>query len=187
MESSNKKQVPQDYELVPASSSMIPVHNQFQSLSQYPPLSYQEALSVPRTPVKHNPKKETPYYKYVTKPSPIQHVYLTPGHEVLTQTQIEPFITKLFPKDFQWFPDNIKKTRKFYELILIDSGSAEITHRMCDTDPTKINFSKIKILQVLSVSNWDDPWGLKPFSVPQALPGYSYLDGLELLSPCKTL
>ena len=111
MESGNRKQVPQDYELVPASSSIVPVHNQFQSLSQYPPLSYQEALSVPKTPSKNTTKKETPFYRYFTKPSPVQEVYLTPEHEPLSQTQIEPFISKLFPKDFQWLRDDIRKTR----------------------------------------------------------------------------
>lgn len=176
MESSSRKQTPQDYELVPTSSAIVPTQNQFQSLAEFPPLSYQEVLFSPKTPAKAIPKRDTPYFRYVTKQSPIQEVYLTPEHEVLSQTQIEPFITKLFPTDFQWFPDDLRKTRRFYELILIDSGSAEIIHRMCESDTKKINFSKIKILHVLTVSDWSNPWDLKPFTVPQALPGYSYID-----------
>ena len=163
--------------LVPASSTnALSTHNQFQCFSDPPAQSYQEALTAPKTPAKQQSTRDTPFYHYFIKPHPTTVLYLTPETEPLSHTQLEPFTQKLFPKDFQWFPTDLKRTREFYERILEDSGSAEFTHRLCETDPSKINFSKIKILKVLKIGDWSDPWELRPFTVPHNFPGYTYED-----------
>ena len=163
--------------LVPANASKtVSSQNQFQPLAEFPPLSYHEALFSPKTPTRRLPRRDSPFYHYYTKPAPLTDLYLTPEHEPLSQAQIEPYLTKLFPKNFLWFPDDPRKTREFYEKILEDSNSALISHRMCETDPNKINFSKLKIQKILSLSDWQSPSALKAFVTPYSFPGYSYTD-----------
>ena len=177
MEFTSRKQTPQDYALVPSSSTkIVPIVNQFQALSDFPPLSYNEALLSPKTPQKAPQKKEVTFYKYFTKNSPIDEVYLTPELSPISQTQLLTYLPQLFADGFNWFTDNLLKNRKFYEFILVDSQSAEIFHTMSKDDPTKIAYSKCKILKVLIQSDWKSPTDLKPFSIPQTLPGYTYQD-----------
>ena len=131
MEFTSRKQTPQDYALVPSSSTkIVPIVNQFQALSDYPPLSYNEALLSPKTPQKTPQKKEVTFYKYFTKNSPIDEVYLTPELSPISQTQLLTYLPQLFADGFNWFTDNLLKNRKFYEFILVDSQSAEIFHTL---------------------------------------------------------
>ena len=54
-------------------------------------------------------------------------------------------ITKIFSKGF-FFQNDLVKTRKFYEYILIDTDSVEITH-ILNKDSTDICYSKCKIFK----------------------------------------
>ena len=56
-------------------------------------------------------------------------------------------ITKIFSKGF-FFQNDLVKTRKFYEYILIDTDFVEITH-ILNKDSTYICYSKCKIFKNL--------------------------------------
>lgn len=51
--------------------------------------------------------------------------------------------------------DNALKTRRYFEFILIDTGSIEIEHELADqSDPDSIAHSKFTIKKILSPFNW---------------------------------
>ena len=51
--------------------------------------------------------------------------------------------------------DNSLKTRRYFEFILIDTGSLEIEHELADkSDPESIAYSKLTIKKILSPYNW---------------------------------
>lgn len=75
------------------------------------------------------------------------------------------------------------KTRKWYEAILVDTKSIELTHQnhkseklFCPTEE-QIVFSKFKILHILSVADWNNHV-LQPrnFSIQMTPPTYTYND-----------
>ena len=43
------------------------------------------------------------------------------------------------------------KTHQFYEFILVDTGSVEITHNVDKNNPQRIAFSKCQILKVMII------------------------------------
>ena len=57
----------------------------------------------------------------------------------------------VFPNTFHYPPTNIQKTRTFYEFILVDTGSIELTQNKDPTTKDTI-FSKIKIMKVITLS-----------------------------------
>lgn len=59
----------------------------------------------------------------------------------------------IFPKPFHYVPNDLRKTQKFYEFILVDTESIELSHTKNPTTG-EISFSKIKILKVLSIQDW---------------------------------
>jgi len=64
-------------------------------------------------------------------------------------------VENLFSQDFHYLPIDICKTITFYEFILVDIESIEVSHNK--DDKGNIEFSKIKILQVLSPQEWNQP------------------------------
>ncbi|KAL4373373.1 hypothetical protein AHAS_Ahas05G0075300 [Arachis hypogaea] len=56
----------------------------------------------------------------------------------------------VFPNTFHYPPVNIQKTQIFYEFILVEARSIELTH---NKDPTTKNviYSKIKIIKVITL------------------------------------
>ena len=61
----------------------------------------------------------------------------------------KPNLSKKFPKGKFFLQNNLEKTRKFYEFILVDSDFVEITH-IPNESSTKICYSKCKICKVIS-------------------------------------
>jgi hypothetical protein len=59
-------------------------------------------------------------------------------------------IPHYFPLGFHYILENISKTRQFYDFILVDTNSIKITHNQDKNNPQKINYSKLKILNVLT-------------------------------------
>lgn len=49
----------------------------------------------------------------------------------------------------------IKRYRIFYELIPVDTGSIELVHEFNPQDKQKIDFSKIRILKIISIFDWN--------------------------------
>lgn len=84
---------------------------------------------------------------------------------------------QIFPHGFNFLPEDLSKTRTFYEYILVDSKSAEITHVPDKNDPSKIIYSKLRIFRVLTPSYWRQGMFVgRKFSHPFKPPSYNYRD-----------
>ena len=59
----------------------------------------------------------------------------------------------IFPSNFEYLLTHFQKTRQFYEFVLIDTDSIELSHKM-NVEDNKITFSQVKLLQIYSLENW---------------------------------
>ena len=65
------------------------------------------------------------------------------------------FETKnIFQKDKYLLTNEDSKTRRFYEFILVDTESVQISH-VRNPEGTDIAYSKWKILKIISEKDWD--------------------------------
>ena len=62
-------------------------------------------------------------------------------------------LSKNFAKNKYFLQNNLDKTRKFYEFILVDTNSVEIFHFQNESS-TDIYYSKCKIFKVLTHKAW---------------------------------
>jgi hypothetical protein len=88
-------------------------------------------------------------------------------------------VTKVFPPGWDFMPEEKNKSQKFYEFILVDSGSVILSHTPCKFDPDlkRIAFSKCTIKNVLSPAQWNyNPWESRKFSQPFHPQTYNYFD-----------
>ncbi|KAL4371334.1 hypothetical protein AHAS_Ahas06G0155400 [Arachis hypogaea] len=70
----------------------------------------------------------------------------------------------IFPNTFHYLSISIQKIQIFYEFILVDTGSIELTH---NKDPTTkdVIYSEIKIFKVIILSEWErHPFHCKSFT-----------------------
>ena len=65
----------------------------------------------------------------------------------------KPKLSKIFSKGKYFLQNNLDKTRRFYEFILVDTKSVEISHIQNESS-TKIYYSKCKIFKVLTHKLW---------------------------------
>ena len=83
---------------------------------------------------------------------------------------------KYFKKNFFFVSNNLSKTRKFYEFILVYTKSIQVSH-VRNPEGTDISYSKCKILKIISKNDWEQSsFTHKRFSqnfVPQT---FDYLD-----------
>jgi len=87
----------------------------------------------------------------------------------------------MFPQDFHYPPIDTTKTRTFYEFILVDTDSVEISHTQDNNG--HIMYSKIKIIQVITPQEWNKPLhGKKSFSRSFNPQHYSYYDYIDAWS-----
>ena len=68
------------------------------------------------------------------------------------------------------------KNQRYYELVLIDSGSIELYHTMDKNNPDKISYSKCIIKRIIKPTEWSSLAIMKDFTVNFILRGYSYHD-----------
>ena len=85
-----------------------------------------------------------------------------------------------FFQKYKFFISNdISKTRRFYEFILVDMESIQVSH-IKNPEGTDIAYSKCKILKIISENDWEQsPLTHKLFSqnfVPQT---FDYIDYKE--------
>jgi len=151
----------EDYQLTPSLS----LQNQFKPLTNFPPLPYKAAVS--------QPQRTIPDLSYSTHH--VEHICLTthttpPPHETL-----KLLVQKIFGQK-HYATDHTQKTQQFYELILVDTQSADISHTHDKNNPNHILFSKCIIRQVLSAKQWKDPFAERSFSVPFSPQTYNYHD-----------
>ncbi|KAG5385095.1 hypothetical protein IGI04_036565, partial [Brassica rapa subsp. trilocularis] len=162
--------------------------NPYSALAEYPPLSYSKAVSeksskmeaqsstaTPNTTSNTTPNTKPVYY---TKPYK-QHLMTTPYTKPVNLTELKTFINRVFYEDSPWPTDNITKNQSFYEYILVDSKSIEITHYKDKTNPNLINYSTCKFLRICSTQDlgFIHHHTTKPFSTPgYHIDGYTYTD-----------
>ena len=84
----------------------------------------------------------------------------------------------IYPKGSHFYVDDYKN-REYYQCILIDTESVEISHN-CNKDDPKIAFSQVKILKVLTLEEWGSkPYISKVLSNFPSYPQYNYYDYQE--------
>ena len=86
------------------------------------------------------------------------------------------FSKRFFNRTNFFVSNEISKTRRFYEFILVDTEFVQISH-IKNPEGTDIAYSKCKILKIISEKEWEqNPFTHKCFSqnfVPQT---FNYLD-----------
>lgn len=68
---------------------------------------------------------------------------------------IVEIIQNIYPVGFYFILESWMKTRKYYEFILIDTKSVEITHIPNKNYAWKIAYSKLKNFKVLNPTHWN--------------------------------
>ena len=85
-------------------------------------------------------------------------------------------LQKIFQKEKYFVSNDLSKTRRFYEFILVDTESIQVSH-VRNPEGIDIAYSKCKILKIISKKDWEQsPFTHKRFSqsfVPQT---FDYLD-----------
>jgi len=164
MSSSKKKdkgkaiQKAEDYQL------QVPVQNQFSPLqTQFPPLPYKTAVT--------NPSSSNPTDAYVIRH--IEHLLVTSCKPPPPRNIISSITQKTFgPHHFA--TDDLRKSQKFYELILVDTQAVSITHTFDKHHPTQILYSKCIIRDVFTAQQWKDPFEEREFSISYKPQTYNY-------------
>ena len=116
-----------------------------------------EVLGKPPHPSSLNPQK----FAYHTKESRLMLHILETDH-ISVSGVIDT--KKIFQNDKYFISNEILKTRRFYEFILVDTESVQISH-VKNPEGNDIAYSKCKILKVLNEKDWDqNPFTHKRFS-----------------------
>ena len=72
--------------------------------------------------------------------------------------------------------DDLRKSQKFYELILVDSNSVSLTHTMDKYNPQQILYSKCIIRDVITAQEWKNSFEERKFSIIYTPQTYNYND-----------
>nr|KYP51741.1 Retrotransposable element Tf2 [Cajanus cajan] len=135
-------------------------------------LSFTPSLSKITPPVKTPSSSRSYEEQYITKDQTFDIMTVEPEWKDISLTNL---IYTIFPEGHHYPP--FYQPRLFYEFILVDTDSIELTHSR--DDQNNIQFSKIKILRIMSPSDWDQPIHQpKSFSrqfQPQTFTYYDYI------------
>ena len=117
----------EDYQL------QIPMQNRFAPLTQthFPPLPYKAESYV----IRHT-----------------EHLLLTSCKPPPPNNIIPSIAQKTFGPNHHFTTYDLRKTQKFYELILVDTNSVGLTHTFDKYHPAQILYSKCIIKSVLNLS-----------------------------------
>jgi len=72
--------------------------------------------------------------------------------------------------------DDLLKTQKFYELILVDTNSVSLTHTFDKYHPAQVLYSKCIIKSVINAQQWKEPFQERKFSITYSPQTFSYID-----------
>ena len=135
------------------------------STQDFPPFPRSLTQSTPSPSTFQKNKKSQYFSKHKREPIIIlEPEYHNPNSH---SPNFQELSRKVFLDDFFFITDDTIKNRKFYEYILIDTNSVEIEHNYDPKETSKICYSKIRILRVLTPSEFaTDP--LKLFPIPHA-------------------
>ena len=128
------------------------VQNKFNSLSNYPPLSYKTIVI--GSLIKPQGLSYTNH---------IEHLFLINLKTPLLT--LRPLIQRSFD-NFYYPSDNFVKTGDYYQLIFTNSNSVTITHTKDEHNTNFISFSKCIIKRVLILHDWNDPFDCQTFPRP---------------------
>ena len=124
-----------------------------------------------KIPKPSTPSSSNPVYKS-KEPKQLIQVLETDHQSALGSFEIQFF----FQKDKFFVSNDLSKTRRFYEFILVDTESIQVSH-VRNPKGTDIDYSKCKILKIISKNDWEQsPFTLKRFSqnfIPQT---FDYVD-----------
>ena len=151
----------EDYQL------QVPVQNQFTPLTQiqFPPLPYKTAVTKPSAASSSN-----------------EYTIRFTEHLILTSCKPPPptnIISSIVQKSFgnhQFATDDLRKSQKYYELILVDSNSVSLTHTMDKYNPHQILYSKCIIRNIITSQEWKNPFEERKFSIVFTPQTYNYND-----------
>ena len=104
-----------------------------------------------------------------------EHLFSTTCKTIPSQEVIKPLVQKVFGNK-HFATDHSLKTQQFYELILVDTQSVNITHTYDKHNTNHILFSKCIIKQVLSANQWKNPFEERMISIPFVPQMYDYND-----------
>jgi hypothetical protein len=180
------RRTPQDYALAspinkPVQSKLtnpsvfIPLStNQFQPLQSYSSaLQTQQKLALPSTPTKSVDERQKYTMKLNFDPIALTHI----STKIEDFHQVNQLAAQYFPPKTHYVPPHPLHNQLFYEFILVDSGSILLTHVRDKKDTNRVAYSKCIITKILSSSkDWSSPEGIKPFSQPFHLAGYTFQD-----------
>ena len=112
---------------------------------------------------------------YITKESKLLVQILEADHKSASGS----FELKKNFQNFFFLSNDISKTRRFYEFILVDTESIQVSH-VKNLEGNDIAYSKCKILKIISENDWEQsPFTHKRFSqnfVPQTFDYKDYKD-----------
>lgn len=152
-------------------SKSSPSNTQIQSPNKYALLnsepSYKQVVEKEREPL-----------TFKTKSCCTRHALLEQEMGDLNAHEPWDLLKQLIPKDFGWIPVyGTDKPLSFYQYILIDTNSIEITQNVNENAPDIIAYSQYKILKVLTLSDWgQSPIKPKRFSRVFDPPVFNYWD-----------
>ncbi|KAL4365725.1 hypothetical protein AHAS_Ahas07G0134800 [Arachis hypogaea] len=141
---------------LPSKSSLITTNNKF-------------TLLQPSDLYSTQPLKEQ--FSYYEKSNPIRILaikkeWFKKDRKILYKT--------IFSNTFHYILVNPQKNKKFYEFILVDTRSIELTHYR-DPNTKQPIYSKIKIIKILSLQEWKlYPYQSKNFSLKFEPQSYTY-------------
>ena len=128
----------EDYQL------QIPTKIQLQPLTNFPPLPYKTAVTNPAP-------SANPNDAYIVRH--VEHLLLT-SCKTLPPTNVIPSILQKTFGPNHYATDDFHRTQQLYELILVDTKSAIITHTPNKFNPGQILYSKCIIKNVINAQQW---------------------------------
>ena len=90
--------------------------------------------------------------QYVKNPKTLEIAFI---ESECNYEEIHKILLYIFPQGVTFNSNDPLKTRQFYEFILVDTDSVEITHNTDKNNPQRIAFSKYQILRVMTIADWN--------------------------------
>ena len=155
------------------SNPPVPRNNRFAPLNLLPDVPYSTIAKTnvqkPLSPIPN----DTPTHKYFEK-CYIEDMGLTNFTDNPSESAAREYINDHVAPSYPWETSNPYKTKKFYELILVDTNSAEITHNKNDDFITL--FSKCIIKHFITPDEWGQPLSTRNFSIKFSPCYFNYID-----------
>jgi len=131
----------------------------------FPPLPYKQAVT--------NPTSSSSTNEYTIRFT--EHLLLTSCKPLPPTNIISSIVQKSFGQH-HFATVDLRKSQKFYELILVDSNLVSLTHTIDKYNPQQILYSKCIIRDVITAQEWKNPFEKRKFSIVFTPQTYTYID-----------